>query len=62
MNNRPAAFKQIDVTRAAKGVAAAGLSVGRVEIDRDGKIIILIGDANGAVSGAAKNPCDRLLK
>lgn len=44
MANRPAAFKQIDVTRAAKGVVAAGLPVGRVEIDRDGKIVILIAD------------------
>lgn len=45
MANPRAAFKQVDVTRAAKGVLAAGLPVGRVEIDRDGKIIVLVGDA-----------------
>lgn len=50
-----APFKQIDVTRAAKGVAAAGLPVGRVEIDRDGKIVILIADGGQT---AEKNDWD----
>lgn len=41
-----ATFRQVDVTRAAKGVAAAGLPVGRIEIDREGKIVVLVGDAS----------------
>lgn len=41
---RPTPFKQIDVKRATKGVLDAGLPIGRVEIDRDGKIVILIAD------------------
>lgn len=40
MAKRPATFKQTDVTRAVKGVKAAGMNVGRVEIDRDGRIVI----------------------
>lgn len=36
-----ARFKQVDVTRAVKGAVAAGLRVGRVEIDPNGKIVIL---------------------
>jgi hypothetical protein len=36
-------FKQIDVTRAAKGALAAGLEVGRVEIDHEGKIVVVVG-------------------
>lgn len=40
MSNRAASFKQIDVTRAAKGALAAGLDVVRMEIDREGKIVI----------------------
>lgn len=47
MANARASFKQADVTRVAKGVVAAGLPVGRVEIDREGKIIILVGAAGG---------------
>jgi len=34
-------FKQGDVTKALKGAANAGMSVRRVEIDRDGKIVII---------------------
>lgn len=44
-----ATFRQADVTRAAKGVAKAGLPVGRVEIDREGKIVILIADGSPTV-------------
>jgi hypothetical protein len=41
-------FKQCDVTRALKAVAKAGMTVVRVEIDPDGKIVIGTGiDATG---------------
>jgi hypothetical protein len=36
----PCTFKQSDVTRAVKGVIAAGVPVGQVEIAPDGKIVI----------------------
>ena len=58
MANRPSPFKQVDVTRAVKGAVAAGLSVGREEIDRDGRITVI---ALGALSAQVGNPCDRLL-
>jgi len=35
-----ARFKQSDVTRAAKGAKAAGIRIGRIEIDMRGNIII----------------------
>ena len=50
MARNPSPFKQIDVTRAARGVAVAGLPVGRVEIDREGKIVVFVGE--GAASTA----------
>lgn len=51
MANPRAVFRQADVTRATKGVIAAGVSVGRVEIDRDGKIVITAYDATAGSAG-----------
>jgi hypothetical protein len=34
-------FRQTDVTRALRATAAAGIAVRRIEIDRDGKIVIV---------------------
>ncbi|NDV52151.1 hypothetical protein [Salipiger sp. PrR003] len=53
MANRPATFKQSDVTRAARGVTAAGLPVVGVEIDREGKIIIRCAESDGKQSVSA---------
>lgn len=41
----PAAFKQSDLTRALKGARAGGLAVARVEIDPNGKIVMLAASA-----------------
>ena len=38
---RHVAFKQADVTRAIKGALAAGMKVGRAEIDQSGTIVII---------------------
>lgn len=34
-------FRQQDVTRAVKAVAAAGMGIARIEIDKTGKIVII---------------------
>lgn len=39
-------FKQQDVTRAVRGTIAAGIDVWRVEIDRDGKIVLVTADSS----------------
>lgn len=41
MSRRPSPFKQVDVTRALKGVKAAGVVIGRLEIDKHGTIVIV---------------------
>lgn len=41
----PSTFRQRDVTKAVKAVAAAGVGIARVEIDKAGKIIIIAATA-----------------
>jgi len=42
MSRRPATFRQRDLTAAIKGVVAAGCAVARVEVSKDGKIIVVV--------------------
>jgi hypothetical protein len=55
----PARFTQADLKRAAAGVRAAGLSVARVEVDRDGKIVVVVREPGVESSGT--NPLDRIF-
>ena len=54
-----ARFKQIDVSRAVRGVEAAGIRVGSVQIDPNGRIVILSA-ASVPLQGA--NSWDEVLK
>lgn len=51
----PASFRQSDVTRAIKATQKAGVALARVEIGRDGKIILVTG------AEAAPDDLDREL-
>jgi hypothetical protein len=51
-------FRQGDVTRAVKAVAAAGVGVARVEIEPGGKIIIMTGVGERIESA---NPLDKWM-
>jgi hypothetical protein len=41
MMRRPSIFRKSDATRAILAVRAAGLQIDRVEIDKDGSIIVV---------------------
>ena len=43
-------FKQSDVTKALKATVKAGIAVGRVEIDKNGKIVIVTGRPEDAAN------------
>jgi hypothetical protein len=45
MPRAPSTFRQQDVTRAVKAVAAAGVHIARIEIDKAGKIVIIAAEA-----------------
>jgi hypothetical protein len=53
---KPARFSQTDITRAIKGVEAAGLRVSSVDIQGD-RIVVLVAGQDVA---ARKNPLDRI--
>jgi len=43
MARGPLTFRQRDLVRALKGAKAAGLEVSKLEIDTNGKIVVIIG-------------------
>ena len=49
MARAPSPFRQADVTKAVKAVRAAGVDIVRVELTNDGKIVIVIGEAQPTV-------------
>jgi hypothetical protein len=52
MSRTAATFRQHDVTRALRAAGAAGCEVRRVEIDRDGKIVLVMIEAAAAETRA----------
>jgi hypothetical protein len=41
MARAPSTFRQQDVTRAVKAVTSAGVNIARIEIAKDGRIVII---------------------
>jgi hypothetical protein len=60
MSRERLTFRKRDVTAAIKAVEAAGHVVARIEIDQDGKIVIIPARPGANESDAEKNPWDDL--
>jgi hypothetical protein len=58
MARAPSTFRQQDVTRAVKAVAAAGVDIARVEIDAAGKIVIVASKNTGVPENSVISPLD----
>jgi hypothetical protein len=56
---RPCLFKERDVKRVARAVLAMGLNIGRVEIDKNGTIVVIPAKPNDpAESSPEQNEWD----
>jgi hypothetical protein len=58
--SRTATFKKTDVTRATRAVLDAGLDVARIEIEKDGRIVVVPGKPDGQAD-ALSDDLDREL-
>jgi hypothetical protein len=65
MGARQSTYRTRDLTQAIVGIRRAGLGIGRVEIDREGKITVHISnglhDGQVGKSNGEANECDAIL-
>jgi len=61
MSKGKCTFKQSDFSRAIRGAENAGMKVGRVEVDKAGKITIIPGDAQAISEGQKTEPSEIVL-
>ena len=57
---RPCLFRQSDVARAVRAVAAAGERIARVEIDRAGKIVVVTDSKSESTAPRSFNEWDNV--
>lgn len=58
MARGPLTFRQNDVTRAVRAVRNAGVEVLRVEVDKDGKIIVVTAETGKTAPATGVNEWD----
>jgi hypothetical protein len=61
MARLPSKITQGDITRAVKGVVAAGVAVMRVEVDINGRIIVIAGKPPNAAVGDTPENIKKIL-
>jgi hypothetical protein len=61
MARAPSIFKQQDITKAIKGATKAGVNIARIEIAKDGRIVIITGaEAAVQVEAGERNEWDQV--
>jgi hypothetical protein len=58
VSHGPARFRQKDLAKALKAVAAAGMAVAEIKVDKDGLRIVVVGEAGKT---DANNPLDQWM-
>jgi hypothetical protein len=61
VSRRPFIFRQRDVTRAVKAVAAAGVLVAKVEMHVDGKIVVVMAGPSETPRRELGDPLDEWM-
>jgi hypothetical protein len=59
MVRAPSIFRQQDITRAIKGATKAGVNIARIEIAKDGRIVIIPAAEAAQIGAAEENEWDR---
>jgi hypothetical protein len=67
LSRRPCPFRETDLKRALKGALAAGMEIARIEIDKDGRIIVVPGEptkgnGSGYIEQATETPLEQWRK
>jgi hypothetical protein len=60
MSRGAARFTQRDLAKAMKAVAAAGLSVAEIRVDKNGARIVVVGEPRKAEADTGANEWDRI--
>jgi hypothetical protein len=60
MTRAPSTFRQQDVTRAVKAVTRAGVNIGRIEVAKDGRIVIIPAAEGAQIGAGEENEWDRI--
>ena len=63
MSRGPQTFRQRDVAALVKAAKAAGCEVARIEVGKDGRIIVILAQTNGCEAvDPARNEWDDVLR
>ena len=61
MNRAPSIFRQQDLTKAIRGATKAGVDIARIEIAKDGRIVLVVGNSQDQTIVTPQDDLDREL-